>query len=98
MLNLTITATTSDAAIADAIRYNDMRTAAIIMRDMAAAVMTEQGDQITMELYDVDGIDVLFSPVFGFAWVNQPSAGIGHSLMVEYADTPEDAAAEWRCE
>ena len=94
----TISATTTTDAIEDAIRFLDMRTAAIEARDMVAAVLQEQGDSVTLELHEIDGITVLFSPVFGYAWVNEVSTGVGNSLFVEYAQTPDDAAAEWRCE
>jgi len=94
----TISATTTDEQISRAIEPIDMREAAIEARDMAAAVLTEQGDQIVLELHEDGDVVVLWSPTFGHAWVNEISTGTGNSLFVEYAQTPDDAAAEWRCE
>lgn len=97
MLKLTITATTATEAIEAAIAFIDMREHAIEMRDMAAAVIEQQGDQTVLELHDIDGVTVLYSPAFGYAYVNQASPGVGNSLLIDNgeADSPEDAAQQW---
>ncbi len=96
----TIRATTTDAEIENSIPYMDMRQEATERRDDAAAVLEEQGDQIVLELHDVGGVDVLYSPVFSYALVNQKSQGIGDSLLIESGecDSPEHAARVWLCE
>jgi hypothetical protein len=81
----TISATTTTDAIEDAIRFLDMRTAAIEARDMSAAVLQEQGDQIVLELHEDGDVVVLWSPTFGHAWVNEISTGTGNSLFVDAA-------------
>lgn len=95
---LTITATTTDDAINNAIRYSDMRAHAIEIRDMAAAVLAEQGDQTVLEYHDVDGIDVLYSPTYGYALINEHTPGVGNSLIIDNgeANSAEHAAAAWR--
>ena len=97
MLTLEIKASTTIEAIEAAIPYLDMRREAIERRDDAAAVLQEQGDQVVLELHDVDGVDVLYSPVFGYAYVNERSPGIGNSLVISSgeADSPEHAAEQW---
>lgn len=92
-----ITATTTTEAIEAAIPFLDMREHAIEQRDMAAAVIDEQGDQTVLELHDIDGVTVLYSPAFGYAYVNQASPGVGNSLLIDNgeADSPEDAAQQW---
>lgn len=100
MLTLTITATTSTGAIEAAIPFLDMRREAIERRDDAAAVLPEQGDQAVLELHEIDGVTVLYSPVFGYAYVNEMLPGVGDSLVIESgdADSPEHAARTWRGE
>lgn len=97
MLTLTITATTSNEAIEQAIPFLDMREHAAEMRDMAAAVIEEQGDQAVLELHDIDGVTVLYSQIFGYAYVNQVSPRVGSSLLIDNgeADSPEHAAQQW---
>lgn len=97
MLTLTITATTTTEAIEAAIPFLDMCDHAAEMRDMAAAVIEQQGDQNVLELHDIDGVTVLYSPVFGYAYVNQASPGVGNSLLIGNgeADSPEHAAQQW---
>ena len=94
---LTITATTTNEQIESAIPFLDMRKEAIERRNDAAAVLAEQGDQTVLELHDIEGVMVLFSPVFGYAIVNEQSSGIGESLLIdnEEAESPEHAAARW---
>jgi hypothetical protein len=100
MLKLTISATTSTEAIEAEIPFIDMREHAIEMRDMAAAVLEEQGDQEVLDLHDIDGVTVLYSPTFGYAYVNEMSSGVGDSLLIGNgeADSPEFAAQQWRTE
>lgn len=97
MLKLTITATTANEAIEAATPFLDMRDHAAEVRDMAAAVIEEQGDQVVLELHEIDGVTVLYSPVFGYAYVNQASPGVGNSLLIGNgeADSPEHAAQQW---
>lgn len=97
MLTLAITATTTTEAIEAAIPFLDMRAHAIEMRDMAAAVIEEQGDQVVLELHDIDGVTVLYSPAFGYAYVNEAGPGVGDSLLIGNGevDGPEDAAQQW---
>lgn len=97
MLTITITATTTTQAIEAAIPFLDMREHAIEQRDMAAAVIDEQGDEAVLELHEIDGATVLFSPIFGYAYVNEMSPGVGDSLLIGNgeADSPEDAAQQW---
>lgn len=94
---LTIRATTSDDAIVAAIPYLDMRAEAIERRDDAAAVLEEQGDQVVLELHEIDGVSVLYSPTFGYALVNQGSLGVGDSLLIGNgeATSPAHAAGIW---
>lgn len=96
-ITLTIRATTTDAEIDSAIRYMSMHDHAIEMRDMAAAVMEQQGDQVVLEYHDINGVDVLWSPVFQYAYVNAMSSGVGDSMVIEQyeAKTPEAAAQQW---
>jgi len=93
MKTLTIRATTTDSEIKSAISYLDMRREAIERRD-DAAVLAEQGDQVVLELHSIDGVDVLYSPIFGYALVNAASTGIGDSLLISNGDceSPEAAA------
>lgn len=81
MLELTITATTSNETLEQAIPFLDMQEHAAEMRDMAAAVIEEQGDQVVLELHDV----------------NEMSPGVGNSLLIcnGEADGPEHAAQQW---
>jgi hypothetical protein len=100
MLTLTIKASTTTESIEAAIPYLDMRQEAIERRDDAAAVLGEQGDQTVLELHNISGVDVLYSPVFGYAYVNETSPGIGNSLVISSgeADSPEQAAEKWNAE
>lgn len=100
MLQLAITATTTTEAIEQAISFLDMREHAIDQRDTAAAVLAEQGDQEVLQLHEIDGVSVLYSPTFGYAYVNEQSPGVGNSLLIDNgeADSPEHAAAQWRAE
>ena len=95
---IAIRATTTDAEIAAAIPYADMRVEARDRRDDAAAVLAEQGDQIVLELHDIDGVDVLYSPAYSYAMVNERSPGGGDSLMIANSecDAPEMAVLIWR--
>ena len=97
MLILTITATTTDDEL-QAIPYLDMRQEATERRDDALAVINEQGDQVVLEYYHIDGVDVLFSPAFSYALVNEPSSGVGNSLVIEtwQCESPDHAARVWR--
>lgn len=67
---------------------------------LRAAVLAEQGDQAVLELHEVDGVTVLYSPVFGYAYVNEAGPGVGDSLVIDSgeADSPEHAARVWRGE
>lgn len=94
-----ISASTDDAEIESAIGYCDMSKEAKERRDDAAAVMDEQGDQKVLEYIEfADGVAVLFSPVFGYAYINQRSPGVGDSMLVESggADSADHAARIWR--
>lgn len=97
---LIIRATTTTEAIEAAIPFLDMREHAIELRDMAAAVIAEQGDQVVAELHEIDGIAVLWSPVFEYAYVNERSGGIGDSLLIGNGECPdaEHAVRVWRGE
>lgn len=95
---LTIRASTTTDEIDAAIPYVDMRKEAIERRDDAAAVLAEQGDQEVLELHHIDGVDVLFSPVFAYALVNERTTGIGDSLLIgaDECPNPEHAVSVWR--
>ena len=95
---LSISASTTDLELED-IRCNDMRREARERRDDAAAVQAEQGDQEVLEYEEMDdGMVVLYSPIFGYALVNQRSTGEGDSMLIEsgQADSIEHAASVWR--
>lgn len=100
MLTLTITATTTTEAIEAAIPFLDMREHAIERRDDAAAVVAEQGDQVVAELHEIDGVTVLWSPVFEYAYVNEQTPGVGNSLLIGNGECPsaEHAVRVWRGE
>jgi hypothetical protein len=91
---LTIKASTTTEEIEAAIPFIDMREEALERRDDAAAVIADQGDQAVLEYHNVDGISVLYSPSFGYAYVNQYGPGAADSLLVENgdADSAEHAA------
>jgi hypothetical protein len=95
---LTIKGSTSTQQIEDAIPYTDMRRHAIERRDDAAAVIAEQGDQDVLELHQIDGVDVLYSPTFGYAYVNAQSGGIGDSMVIDNGEaaSAEHAALVWQ--
>lgn len=96
-LILVIKGSTSTQQIEEAIRCIDMRQHAIERRD-AAAVIAQQGDQAVLELHEIDGVEVLYSPVFGYAYVNGRSGGTGDSIVLDNgeADSAERAARLWR--
>ena len=98
MLTLTIKASTTTEAIEAAIPFLDMRDHAIELRDMGAAVIAEQGDQVVAELHEIDGVTILWSPVFEYAYVNELMPGVGNSLLIEQYEcpTPEHAVSVWR--
>lgn len=83
---LDITAATTDEQIENAISFLDMR-------EMALA---ERG-KTTLELHDVDGVTVLYSPDHLFACANQMSPGVGTSLVIDAGDaaSPEEVADRW---
>ena len=94
-----ISASTDDAEIESAIGYCDMSKEAKERRNDAAAVMDEQGDQKVLEYVEfADGVAVLYSPEFGYAYVNQRSPGVGDSMLIENggADSADHAAHIWR--
>jgi hypothetical protein len=97
-LTLKIDATTTDDAIEAAIPYLDMRSHAIERRDDALAVENDHQVGTVLELHDVGGVDVLWSPTYGYALVNERSGGIGSSLVLDNgtAGTPEGAALCWQ--
>ena len=97
MLILTITATTTDDELAS-IPYLDMRQEATERRDDALAVISKQGDQTVLEYHNIDGVDVLYSPAFAYAMVNEDTPGVGNSLVIEtwQCESPEHAARVWR--
>lgn len=98
-VSITISASTTDAEIECAIDYCDMSKEAKERRDDAAAVIAEQGDQVVLEYVEfADGVAVLYSPEFGYAYVNQRSPGVGDSMLVESgkADSADHAAHIWR--
>lgn len=94
-----ISASTEDAEIESAIGYCDMIREAKERRGDALAVMEEQGNQKVLEYVEfADGVAVLFSPVFGYAYINQRSPGVGDSMLVESGRccSAEHAAHIWR--
>jgi hypothetical protein len=97
-MTLVIKASTTTQEIEDAIPYVDMRRHAIERRDDAAAVIGEQGDQEVLELHQIDGVDVLYSPTWGYAYVNQQGSGTGDSMVLDNgeAESAEHAARLWR--
>ena len=99
-MTIYITATTTDDEIYEAIPYLDMCQEAIERRDDAAAVLEEQGNQTVLEYSQADGVDVLYSPDFGYALVNERTAGVGDSLLIGNGECtgPEQAARVWRGE
>lgn len=94
---LTITATTSTEDIEAAIPFLDMRAHAIEQRDYAAAVLEEQGDEVVLELCEFGNVVVLYSPIFGYAYVNERSEGAGNSLLIDNGEavSAEHAAQQW---
>ena len=95
-ITMTIRATTTDAEL-ELIPYLDMRAEAAERRDDAAAVLSEQGDQVVLELHNIDGVDVLYSPEFAYSFVNKRTSGVGDSLLIGAGecDSPEHAARVW---
>jgi len=100
MLILTIKATTTTDTIENAIPFRDMREHAITLRDMEldGALIPEDYEEVAAELHEIDGVLVLWSPEFGYAYVNEDGPGAGDSLMIEQYEcpTPEHAARVWR--
>jgi hypothetical protein len=97
MLIFAIRATTTDDDL-QSIPYLDMRQESTERRDDALAIINEQGDQVVLEYHNIDGVDVLFSPAFGYAMVNEQSSGVGNSLVIEtwQCESPEHAVRVWR--
>ena len=97
MLTLVIKASTNTDTIESTIPFLDMRAHAIEVRDMAAAIINEQGDQDVLELHQFGDVHVLYSPTFGYAYVNEKTTGTGDSLVIDNgeADSAEHAAAQW---
>ena len=93
----TIRATTTNDAIEAAVPFVDMRLHAIEMRDMAAAVLAEQGDQEVLHVHEIDGVTVLWSEQWAYAMVNQRSPGAGDSVTYgnDRFSSPEEAAAAY---
>jgi hypothetical protein len=93
-----IKATTTNDQINAAIPFLDMREHAKEQRDYALAVLAEQGDETVLELHKIDGVTVLWSPVFAYAYVNEQSLGVGNSFTLDNdeAPTPELAAQQWK--
>lgn len=100
MLILTIKASTTTDAIEDAIPFRDMREHAIALRDLelGAAVIPEDYEEVVAELHEIDGVTILWSPVFAYAYVNEDGPGAGDSLMIDEYEcpTPEHAVSVWR--
>jgi hypothetical protein len=101
-LLMAITAATTDAQIDDVIMYSDMRDHAREMRDMALTVADDHDEQDEdglplLEYHEIDGIHVLHSPIWAYAYVNERSAGVGDSRIIDNDDapTPGIAAAIW---
>jgi len=105
---LEINANTTDEQIEDAIRFLDMREHAIEQRNYAKAPYEaaiegknpyddDPEAEAVLELHEIDGVAVLWSPNWGYAYVNEQSTGVGSSLMLDNdeANSPEDAAARW---
>lgn len=99
-ITLTIKASTSTEVIESAIPFLDMRAHAIELRDMSAAVIAEQGDQVVAEIHEIDGVTVLHSPPFEYAYVNEMGPGVGDSLLIGNFEcpTPDHAVRVWRGE
>lgn len=97
-LHLAISASTTDLEL-EVIACSDMRREAHERRDDAAAVRQEQGNQEVLEYAEyVDGVAVLYSPTFGYAYVNRRIADGRASLIIENggAESVEHAAQIWR--
>lgn len=99
-ITMTIKASTSTEVIEAAVPFLDMRAHAIELRDMAAAVIAEQGDQVVAEIHEIDGVTVLHSPAFECAYVNEVGPGAGNSLLIENwaCPTADHAVQVWRGE
>lgn len=88
MLVLTISASTTDEAIAQAIPFPDMRAHALAGR----------GGADRLELHEVAGVTVLLSPIRSYAYVNELGPATGDSMLISHGCTGADhAAAVWRC-
>lgn len=94
---LDITATTTDERIEAAIPFLDMRAHAFVVRNGAAAVLKDQGDQLVLELHEFEGVTVLFSPAFAYSYVNQHGRRRNESLLIagSEAASAEDAVRLW---
>ncbi len=95
----TICASTTDTDIEAAIPFCEMRREAIERRDDAAAVIDEQGDQAVLDLYEINGVTVLWSEAYCYGVVNETGPGVGDCMYVsEDQDgvvSPVQAAAYW---
>lgn len=98
-IQLEITALTSDEEIMDAIPFLDMREFALCRRNDAKAPY-EAGDDLesVLELHEIDGITVLWDPIWACCLVNEASPGVGDSLILYNGEamSPEEAAKAWR--
>ena len=65
---------------------------------LAAIGITDDDQKVLEYIEFADGVAVLFSPVFGYAYINQRSPGVGDSMLVESggADSADHAARIWR--
>ncbi len=92
--------TTTYADIEDAIPYGEMRRHAIERRDGAAGVIDELGDEEVLDLYEIDGVLVLWSDAFCYGVMNRTDPF--DDCLCLYAGekpegvvTPAEAAAYW---
>ncbi|MCS0585341.1 hypothetical protein NX784_27555 [Massilia pinisoli] len=74
-----------------------MRDHARECRDDASAIVKDEGDCTLLKYHDADGVNVLYSPEFGYAYVNEKSPGVGNSLFLEIDEVTsvEQAAEMW---
>jgi hypothetical protein len=99
MKTLDINATTTDAEIEAAIPFLDMRAFATERRDDAKAPYEAGGALDTvLTLHEIDGVTVLWDAEWACGYVNEMNPGVGDSLVIENdgAESPEDAAAQWK--
>lgn len=90
---LTVTATTTDDEINDTTPYLDTRKEAFEHRSDGEMMCD---DSYNLEYHEINGVNVLYSPAFGFALVNDMSPGVGDSLLLEAGECtgPEDAVSK----